>query len=359
MKKTKRFIVSVALITMALAISAQAVQRLVLLEMQTNTSCPGCYNADLLLDELTHEYSEYFVAIRYHAWWPSSGDPYYQYNISENTSRINYYPPHPDGYRYTPYAWIGGIIRGGYSYNSWWNYIQGRYTDDSPLEITLDGVFGDDSREGILNITIEATNFIEWSNIKVRIALIESNIYWHSPNGTDWHHQTMRDMIPSVAGTPIDISQGDTLELSQDFTCPSPLVPRNCQLVVFVQSDNGKEVLQTAQVWLDNLDDPVSVDDDITGIPSRFELAQNYPNPFNTRTAIDYIIEKRNWVELSIYDLNGRKVTTLVNAIQESGHHQAIWDGTDRDGNELSSGVYFYRLVSGSESIGRRMVLLK
>ncbi len=359
MKKAKGVVVLVALLTMVLGISVQAAQRLVVLEMQTNTSCPGCYNADLLLDELTHEYPDYFVAIRYHAWWPSSGDPYYQYNIPENTARINYYPPHPDGYRYTPYAWIDGIIRGGYSYNSWWNYIQGRYTDDSPLLITLGGVFDDDSREGTLDITIEAIDIIEWSNLKVRIALTESNLYWHAPNGGDWHHQTMRDMIPSAIGTPIEISQGDILELSQDFSCPSPLVPRSCQLVVFVQSDNGKEILQTAEIWLDNLDDPVSIDDDVTGIPSKFELAQNYPNPFNARTVIDYIIENRDRVELSVYDLNGRKVTTLVNDIQGPGHHQAIWDGTDFDGNELSSGVYFYRLVAGDKSIGKRMVLLK
>ena len=94
-------------------------------------------------------------------------------------------------------------------------------------------------------------------------------------------------------------------------------------------------------------------------IPAGFELSQNYPNPFNPSTTIRYSVETAQDVELSIYNILGQKVHTLVNDHVAAGTHEAVWDGTDNSGAPAASGVYFYKLTTGSSSATRKMMLLK
>ena len=68
---------------------------------------------------MVENHPEYFAAVTYHTWWPSAADPYYAYDTLEVQNRVNYYPPHTDGYYYTPYAWIDGTVRGGRTYDLW------------------------------------------------------------------------------------------------------------------------------------------------------------------------------------------------------------------------------------------------
>jgi hypothetical protein len=96
------------------------------------------------------------------------------------------------------------------------------------------------------------------------------------------------------------------------------------------------------------------------------ELRDNYPNPFNPRTSIAFSLSRRSEVSLEVYDLRGRRVRTLLGGeILEPGTHAQEWNGRDRDGNGVASGVYFYRLrarpVDGGTFFedSRRMILLK
>ena len=82
--------------------------------------------------------------------------------------------------------------------------------------------------------------------------------------------------------------------------------------------------------------------------PSQAFLRQNYPNPFNPTTAIRYEISVAAQVELTVYDILGREVITLVRARQPAGAHSIQWHGRDAAGREVSSGVYIYRLVTSS-----------
>jgi len=233
-----------------------------------------------------------------------------------------------------------------------------RYGVDSPLEIQLSGEFEEGDREGSLDITIIAHDQISQSGLRVRIALTEDSLYYNAPNTTLWHNNTMRDMIPDTLGISIDISEGETVELSQYFECPEPLVIEQCKLIVWVQADNSaKEILQTARIRVDDLGS-VSINDAVE-LPSSFCLAQNYPNPFNAKTTISYSLGKESQVEIDIYDLGGRQIAAVVNSIQPAGDHQVIWNGTDSNGNTVSSGVYFYRILTNGESLAKRMVLLK
>lgn len=83
-------------------------------------------------------------------------------------------------------------------------------------------------------------------------------------------------------------------------------------------------------------------------------LEQNYPNPFDTRTSIGFSVPKRDWVRLVVYDLLGREVITLVDGGQEIGKYSIVFNG-----NELQDGIYFYRLIAGSNQEVKKMILRK
>lgn len=101
-----------------------------------------------------------------------------------------------------------------------------------------------------------------------------------------------------------------------------------------------------------------------TGVPEngtglRFTLEQNSPNPFNPRTALAFELPATAEIELSVYSAAGRRVATLLDGPVEAGPHTVIWNGVDDMGRRAASGVYFFRLTRGGESVSRKGVLLK
>jgi hypothetical protein len=86
---------------------------------------------------------------------------------------------------------------------------------------------------------------------------------------------------------------------------------------------------------------------------------QNYPNPFNPITEISFSLPNAGHVKLEVYNIMGQRVTTLVDEYREAGTHSVTWNSKNDAGHEVSSGVYFYRLESGSFTETRKMVLLK
>lgn len=92
----------------------------------------------------------------------------------------------------------------------------------------------------------------------------------------------------------------------------------------------------------------------LDNIPSTFELLQNYPNPFNPNTNIKFKLEESGFVSLSVYNVLGQKVKTLVAEELSFGTHQVSFDASS-----LSSGVYFYKLETGKHSSVKKMMLMK
>ena len=91
-----------------------------------------------------------------------------------------------------------------------------------------------------------------------------------------------------------------------------------------------------------------------------FRLHQNQPNPFNPTTTIRYDLPKPADVTLRIYDVKGRLVRTLLHPTwKETGRHTELWDGLNNRGDKVASGIYFYRLTAGNQSLAKKMVLLK
>jgi hypothetical protein len=113
-------------------------------------------------------------------------------------------------------------------------------------------------------------------------------------------------------------------------------------------------------------EDPVSIYENGIALPEDYFLSQNYPNPFNPSTTIKYTIpaelqiknEKLKNVRLSIFDILGREIATLVNEEQKPGIYEVVFNASSING-EIPSGVYFYTLSTGNYVQTKKMVLLK
>jgi hypothetical protein len=294
---------------------------------------------------------ELLVLVRYHCWWPSSGDPYYQYNVSENTARVNFY-----GADYTPHFWIDGTVDGNYNRYAWESMILDEADVWSPLTVDITGTYDEESLSGQFTVTAYAEMDPGASNLKIRVALVENGIRWQAPNGSQVHNQTFRDMIPSASGHAISLEEGDVVEYTDDFEVPDPLVARNCMLVAWVQSDQNKRVLQAGRILVGDMGQ-TGVDDEIE-IPDAVALSQNYPNPFNANTTVNFRTAGGE-TRLEVFSVTGSLVKTLIDGELEAGDHSIVWDGVDDAGNDVASGVYFYRLNSAEGQQIRRMTLLK
>jgi hypothetical protein len=148
-----------------------------------------------------------------------------------------------------------------------------------------------------------------------------------------------RAAITSALGT----AQHDDeliLTLSGSLLDGTPIEGTDC---VVIRGHNGGQ---------GDLDDQSPKRKSITSILNR-------PNPFNASTVITYTLETEGQVCLEIFDVLGRRVTTLVNEFQSPGQHTMAWSGKDNTGSSVASGIYFYRLQSGEMIATRKMVLLK
>ncbi|MGA2623336.1 MAG: T9SS type A sorting domain-containing protein, partial [Bacteroidota bacterium] len=140
---------------------------------------------------------------------------------------------------------------------------------------------------------------------------------------------------------------------------------------VTVPSDAGVKALSvrphvysrfTGTVYYDDV--TVQVIGTTTGVkdskfPKTFELANNYPNPFNPTTIIHFAAPSTGAVSLAIYNMLGQQVRMLVNGTVSAGYHDVVWDARDDNGKAVESGVYFYRLQTGTTALVKKMLFIK
>jgi hypothetical protein len=145
------------------------------------------------------------------------------------------------------------------------------------------------------------------------------------------------------ARIPIDFSvnDADATGLREGIITYSP----------FNEDRSYEDVSRWLYTWIGDQWSDVDSED---GIVDNYNLAQNYPNPFNPSTRINYSIKEAGLVNLKVYDALGREVATLVNQVQNAGTYSVSFDGS-----QLSSGVYFFRIQSGSFVKINKMMLLK
>ena len=94
-------------------------------------------------------------------------------------------------------------------------------------------------------------------------------------------------------------------------------------------------------------------------LPHAFILYNNYPNPFNPNTILRYDLPEGGLVNITIYDMMGRKVSTLVNRKQTAGYKSVQWNATNNAGSPVSAGIYLYMIQAGEFRQTKKMVLLK
>ena len=103
---------------------------------------------------------------------------------------------------------------------------------------------------------------------------------------------------------------------------------------------------------------PTAIEDE-PKIPLTTELHQNYPNPFNPETVIRYSLSVAGYVNLAIYDIQGRVVRRPSAVFRHAGEYTFVWDAKDDAGDAVASGVYFYQLKTDNQQLTRKMILLK
>jgi hypothetical protein len=146
----------------------------------------------------------------------------------------------------------------------------------------------------------------------------------------------------------IDIPAGQIIEIEQSHNITFTSTPADiihCNVKVY---SNGY------QFWKADFEISASLEKKDQIIPKTFSLSQNAPNPFNPSTMISYQLPKTSDVEISIFNLMGQKVATLIDKKQNAGTYQVDWDARG-----FASGVYYYRLEAGDYTDVMKMVLLK
>jgi hypothetical protein len=129
-------------------------------------------------------------------------------------------------------------------------------------------------------------------------------------------------------------------------------------MFVYNQYDNGVPLVRDL---VPTLEGTVSLKGgpSTAALPTTFELSQNVPNPFNPTTQVMFALPKAAMVNLTIYNVLGQRVTTLVDDYMNAGYQTVTWNGTDYSGREVSSGVYFYKLSTDQFTDTKKMLLLK
>jgi len=136
-------------------------------------------------------------------------------------------------------------------------------------------------------------------------------------------------------------------EISSSQIYPNTEIRNN--RIYFVWQESG-------QIWgnILDFDNPVSINDSGYNIPTKYTLSQNYPNPFNATTTISFSIPHKEHVLINLFDINGKKVKTLLDEKRNSGNYNLTFSL-----NDIASGVYLYNLKAGKTSITKKLILLK
>lgn len=132
------------------------------------------------------------------------------------------------------------------------------------------------------------------------------------------------------------------------------------KIAVGQAGDRLSSLTNLRSVLLSEAGSPTGLDDGYDNeLPRSFALMQNYPNPFNPETVIRYSLPTASTVTITVHNILGRQVATLIDSYQSAGTHDVVWDGTNLYGEQVASGVYFYRLRTEQGVDSRKMILLR
>ncbi|PKK83953.1 MAG: hypothetical protein CVT49_05875 [candidate division Zixibacteria bacterium HGW-Zixibacteria-1] len=111
------------------------------------------------------------------------------------------------------------------------------------------------------------------------------------------------------------------------------------------------EVVDTAGTDVRDLDKNI--------LPTQFELGQNYPNPFNPTTRFEFAVPEKSNVNISVFNILGQKITTLVDGEYAAGYYSVDWDSRSDNGSEVASGIYFYKIEANNYTNTKKLMLIR
>ena len=283
-----------------------------------------------------------------------------QFYKQEASGRFFYYPETQSSSgqwaHWMPTVWFAGMdeITGAWTnvYTTWnaynekitnWLYVP------TPLVIDIDVDYVPQTASGTVRVEVFAESVVGFDDLHLRIVLTESDIS-HSQK---IYEQVVRDYLPDHSGVAFTIAAGETFVHSEEYVIDSSWDPTECDIVVYVQNDAERMVIQCAQA-------PVPAQTPVAGeiadadLPGGYQLSQNYPNPFNPKTEIRYTLPREEQVELRVYNIAGAEVAVLADGPRAAGIHSVRWDA-----DNLASGVYFCRLRAGGYNETVKMVLMR
>ncbi len=200
---------------------------------------------------------------------------------------------------------------------------------------------------GVVNITLSS------SALPVELTTFTGSIIDNKINLT-WNTATEKNNFGFYIERKIEKFEKEFKQLGFISGLGNSNIPNDYYFIDSTVIPNGKIIYRLKQVDLDGTfcySNEISVE---FQQPLNFSLMQNYPNPFNPSTTISYEIPVKSDVELKVYDILGKEITTLVNCTQISGFYTVNFNA-----NKLSSGVYIYQLTAGANRITKKMVLVR
>jgi len=179
----------------------------------------------------------------------------------------------------------------------------------------------------------------------------ENNAYWNVYRGTT---DNFENSININANSPVP-GNGTTNSANDYVYVDIAPVVQNATYWYWIEdvSTDGETTVH----------DPITLSipfEDTPITPENYGLNQNYPNPFNPSTSISFTLAEDSNVELIIYNAKGKKVKTIFNdPVYTDQINSAIWNGKDASGKQVSSGIYFYKLITETQEYQKKMLLVK
>ncbi len=299
----------------------------IVLEIGTGTWCVYCPGAAMGAHDLI-ENGHNVSVIKYH-----SGD---SYEIPVSAARVSYY-----GITGFPTSIFDGVeaIVGGSSnqslYPAYVPIVDGRNLIRTAFDMDFAVPVQNGSSFTVMAMVNKMGPALQ-SNLKLHFVVTESNIPQNWFNQTHVHNVT-RMMLPNANGTSIDMSDTDYLEVMFEFTIEDSWVLDNMEVVIFIQDNDTKEILNSVKRNLNEL----------TSIPAnslKNGLSGIFPNPTTGETTIAYSLEQNDRVSIHVSDLSGRIVATLAEEVQLIGEHKLRYNAA----KELNPGIYFVHVQTGN-----------
>ncbi|MEW6194931.1 MAG: T9SS type A sorting domain-containing protein [Bacteroidota bacterium] len=339
--------IKIILLIFLFATSIFASGKKVLIEVFTNSHCPLCPSAHSAVDNYASNSpnKNKITYIYYHMSFPYPDDKLNQDNTADPAARNSYYGP----FGSTPRGIFDGQVQSN-NYSSWSGILDSYVSQQSPFTLNLSG--GTNNSGLTINAKINQTEQGTYNNLTLFVIAVET-VNYQGRNGISPQKNVMRKMFPNSSGRSFTISANQEIQLSELITLNSKWDTSKLGFVVFIQNKQTKTVYQSEFISYSSL---INTDVETTPetIPSKISLSQNYPNPFNPATKISFELPQDGFAELKVFDILGREVALLVREFKTSGSHTINFDGT-----KLSSGIYFYQLKNNSQTITKKMSLIK